>query len=119
MISPLIPLVHNGYSRACHPHKHTPSLSLRVFRPFPYPGHVHIPFSLEETCSSIALVPQEERVDEAVILGKLFRRSDASSHPTMLIALRSQTSSSPKRLAVSRLRPRSGKNSRSAPVSSR
>ncbi|KAJ9103677.1 hypothetical protein QFC20_004680 [Naganishia adeliensis] len=42
-----------------------------ILSPFPYPGHFRIPFSLEETCSSIPIVPQEERVDEAIILGKL------------------------------------------------
>lgn len=40
-------------------------------RPFPYPGHTHIPFTLERMCEKIPGVPQAERVDEAVILGKL------------------------------------------------
>ncbi|KAI5450299.1 hypothetical protein NCC49_003210 [Naganishia albida] len=39
--------------------------------PFPYPGHTHIPFTLEKMCAKIPVVPPEERVDEAVVLGKL------------------------------------------------
>ncbi|KAJ9093875.1 hypothetical protein QFC21_006248 [Naganishia friedmannii] len=44
-----------------------------VLSPFPYPGHFHIPLSVEETCMNVSIVPRAERKDEAVILGKLFK----------------------------------------------
>jgi hypothetical protein len=46
-------------------------------RPYPYPGHTHIPFTLEKMCAKIPIVPPEERVDEAVLLGKLTSKSPA------------------------------------------
>lgn len=48
-------------------------------RPFPYPGHTHIPFTLEKMCEKIPIVPQKDRVDEAVILGKLTGTSHEKS----------------------------------------
>lgn len=69
-------IIHLGRSGYCRKRVHTRRRSQlnACDRPFPYPGHFHIPFSLEETCSSIPVVPQEERVDEAIILGKLTRK---------------------------------------------
>jgi hypothetical protein len=39
--------------------------------PYPYPGHTHIPMSLEKQCNATAFVPHDKRKDTAVIMGKL------------------------------------------------
>ncbi|KAJ9093528.1 hypothetical protein QFC21_006362 [Naganishia friedmannii] len=39
--------------------------------PYPYPGHTHIPMSLEKQCTATPFIPHHNRKDTAVILGKL------------------------------------------------
>ncbi|KAJ9103192.1 hypothetical protein QFC21_002615 [Naganishia friedmannii] len=40
--------------------------------PFPYPGHTHIPLTMEKSCLQLEVVSHGQRKNEVTVLGKLF-----------------------------------------------
>lgn len=61
-------------------------------RPFPYPGHTHIPLTMEKSCMQLEVVPYDQRKDEVTVLGKLFGELHSFTRALVFITHRVESS---------------------------